>query len=101
MTKYQSTRGTSKKIDFSDVILSGTADDGGLYIPDKNEIDFSLIKSTGYEDLVKNVFISLDKNSEKLVKSENLYKGFDKEPDPNLVELQEGFYLMELFALLE
>ena len=97
MTKYQSTRGTSKKIDFSDVILSGTADDGGVYIPDKNEIDFSLIKSTGYEDLVKNVFISLDKNSEKLVKSENLYKGFDKEPDPNLVELQEGFYLMELF----
>ena len=97
MIKYQSTRGKSSKIEFSDVVLSGTADDGGLYVPDQNEIDLSSIKNSDYEDLVKDVFISLDKNSEILVKNQELYKGFDKEPSPNLVELTEGIYLMELF----
>ena len=97
MIKYQSTRGKSSKIEFSDVVLSGTADDGGLYVPDQNKIDLSSIKNSDYEDLVKDVFISLDKNSEILVKNQELYKGFDKEPSPNLVELTEGIYLMELF----
>ncbi len=97
MIKYQSTRGKSSKIEFSDVVLSGTADDGGLYVPDQNEIDLSSIKNSDYEDLVKGVFISLDKNSERLVNNQELYKGFDKEPSPNLVELTEGIYLMELF----
>ena len=97
MIKYQSTRGKSSKIEFSDVVLSGTADDGGLYVPDQNEIDLSSIKNSDYEDLVKGVFISLDKNSEILVKNQELYRGFDKEPSPNLVELTEGIYLMELF----
>ena len=97
MIKYQSTRGKSSKIEFSDVVLSGTADDGGLYVPDQNKIDLSSIKNSDYEDLVKDVFISLDKNSEILVKNQELYKGFDKDPSPNLVELTEGIYLMELF----
>ena len=51
MIKYQSTRGKSSKIEFSDVVLSGTADDGGLYVPDQNEIDLSSIKNSDYEDL--------------------------------------------------
>ena len=32
---YISTRGEKKKLNFSDVLLSGLAKDGGLYIPKK------------------------------------------------------------------
>ena len=32
--KYFSTRGNPKKIDFIEVLTSGTAKDGGLYIPE-------------------------------------------------------------------
>jgi threonine synthase len=32
--KYFSTRGDSKRLDFVDVLTSGTAKDGGLYMPE-------------------------------------------------------------------
>ena len=97
MTKYKSTRGSATEILFEDVVLSGTAEDGGLYIPTQEKIDLSSIESISYESLVKDIFITLDKNSEKLVNSKPLYQGFKKEPSPNLVELDKGIFLMELF----
>ena len=97
LKKYKSTRGIGTEIVFQDVVLSGTAEDGGLYVPTQEAIDLSSINSTDYEALVRDIFIALDKNSEELVKSNSLYKGFKKEPSPNLIELEEGMYLMELF----
>jgi threonine synthase len=31
--KYESTRGRAPVLDFGDVLLTGLADDGGLYVP--------------------------------------------------------------------
>ena len=32
---YKSTRGNTKKVQFKDVLFSGLAPDGGLFIPEK------------------------------------------------------------------
>jgi threonine synthase len=51
--KYISTRGKSKPKEFSDIIISGTADDGGLYLPE-NIPDFEL-KNVSYIDLATEI----------------------------------------------
>mgnify|MGYP006223207785 CR=1 FL=1 len=53
--KYISTRGKSKKLNFSEVLLSGLAPDGGLYLPEKYPLltkdDLNLMRSMTYSDL--------------------------------------------------
>ena len=97
LKKYKSTRGDSTELLFKDVVLSGVAKDGGLYVPSSDTIDLSSVKSDDYESLVRNVFIATDDSSAELLESFPLYKGFSNEPTPKLKELEEDFYLMELF----
>ena len=97
LKKYKSTRGDSTELLFKDVVLSGVAKDGGLYVPSSDTIDLSSVKSDDYESLVRNVFIATDDSSAELLESFPLYKGFSNEPTPKLKELGEDFYLMELF----
>ncbi|MGL4675233.1 MAG: threonine synthase, partial [Wohlfahrtiimonas sp.] len=57
--QFVSTRGESKHLDFSDVVLGGLATDGGLAMPENMpKIDQSTLKEwkdLGYTDLAFNV----------------------------------------------
>ena len=100
MITYQSTRGSSKKLSFQDIILSGVADDKGLYLPTSTTIEnlsYLTQEDLNYEDFVKTIFIALDENSAKYVEDLSIYPGFDDSPTPTLKEIEENRYVMELF----
>ena len=66
MITYHSTRGSSKKLSFQDIILSGVADDKGIYLPTSTTVEnlsYLTQEDLNYEDFVKTIFIALDKNS--------------------------------------
>jgi len=97
---YQSTRGSSKKLSFQDIILSGVADDKGLYLPTSTTLEnlsYLTQEDLTYEDFVKTIFIALDKNSAKYVEDLSIYSGFEISPTPTLKEVEENRYVMELF----
>ena len=100
MITYQSTRGSSKKLSFHDIILSGVADDKGLYLPTSTTVEnlsYLTQEDLSYEDFVKTIFIALDKNSAKYVEGLSIYPGFEISPTPVLKEIEENKYVMELF----
>ena len=100
MITYQSTRGSSKKLSFQDIILSGVADDKGLYLPTSTTIEnlsYLTQEDLNYEDFVKTIFIALDSNSAKYVKDLSIYPGFESSPTPTLKEIEKNKYVMELF----
>tara|TARA_B100000212_G_scaffold326352_1_gene288772 strand:- start:113 stop:1438 length:1326 start_codon:yes stop_codon:yes gene_type:complete len=97
---YQSTRGSSKKLSFHDIILSGVADDKGLYLPTSitvENLSYLTQEDLSYEDFVKTIFIALDENSAKYVEGLSIYPGFEISPTPVLKEIEENKYVMELF----
>tara|TARA_B100001113_G_C21111980_1_gene623668 strand:+ start:1312 stop:2637 length:1326 start_codon:yes stop_codon:yes gene_type:complete len=97
---YQSTRGSSKKLSFHDIILSGVADDKGLYLPTSTTVEnlsYLTQEDLSYEDFVKTIFIALDENSAKYVEGLSIYPGFEISPTPVLKEIEENKYVMELF----
>ena len=68
MINYHSTRGHKETISFEDVILSGVAPDGGLYVPDSvtlENLTYLTQEDLSYEDFVKTIFIALDQSSAK------------------------------------
>ena len=100
MITYQSTRGSSKKLSFEDIILSGVADDKGLYLPTSTTLEnlsYLTQEDLTYEDFVKTIFIALDKNSAKYVEDLSIYPGFESSPTPILKEVDEKRYVIELF----
>ena len=58
--KYISTRGKSPELNFSDVLLSGLAPDGGLYLPKNYPLisneDLSLMRMMSYPELAFFIF---------------------------------------------
>ena len=100
MITYQSTRGSSKKLLFEDIILSGVADDKGLYLPTSTTVEnlsYLTHEDLNYEDFVKTIFIALDKNSAKYVEDLSIYPGFENSPTPTLKAIEKNKYVMELF----
>ena len=100
MVTYHSTRGSTETLSFDEVILSGVAKDKGLYLPDSvtlENLSHLTQEDLSYEDFVKTIFISLDKNSAKYVEDIPIYPGFEKSPEPVLKEIEENKYVMELF----
>ena len=103
--KYFSTRGNSEALNFIDVLTSGTAKDGGLYVPEnfpkfsKEEIaDF---ETASYQDLASYLlypyvdgFLSKD-DFEQVVK--NAYESFTIPEVVKLVETKNIGYVLELF----
>ena len=103
--KYFSTRGNSEALNFVDVLTSGTAKDGGLYVPEnfpkfsKEEIaDF---ETASYQDLASHLlypyvegFLSKD-DFEQVVK--NAYESFTIPEVVKLVETKNIGYVLELF----
>ena len=100
MINYHSTRGHKETISFEDVILSGVAPDGGLFLPDSvtlESLTYLTQEDLSYEDFVKTIFISLDKASAKYVDDLTIYPGFENSPEPVLKDLNESTVVMELF----
>ena len=100
MVNYHSTRGHKDTISFEDVILSGVAPDGGLYLPDSvtlENLTYLTQEDLSYEDFVKTIFISLDQASAKYVEDLNIYPGFKNSPEPVLKDLDDSTVVMELF----
>ena len=100
MVNYHSTRGHKDTISFEDVILSGVAPDGGLYLPDSvtlENLTYLTQEDLSYEDFVKTIFISLDQASAKYVEDLNIYPGFKNSPEPVLQDLDDSTVVMELF----
>ena len=100
MVHYQSTRGHKETLSFQDVILSGVAQDKGLYLPDSITLEnlaYLTQEDLSYEDFVKTIFISLDKASAKYVDDLEIYPGFENSPEPILKELNTSTVVMELF----
>jgi len=63
---YYSTRGSKKSLTFKDIILSGVADDGGLYLPQSITVEnlkYLTQEDLRYEDFVKTIFIALDRDA--------------------------------------
>jgi len=58
---YHSTRGHKETVSFEDVILSGVAPDGGLYVPDSvtlENLTYLTQEDLSYEDFVKQAYKS-------------------------------------------
>ena len=100
MITYHSTRGSKSTLSFQDIVLSGVAEDKGLYLPNGTTLE-NLSNLTqedlSYEDFVKTVFIALDKNSASYVDALSIYPGFENSPEPVLNEINKDKYVMELF----
>ena len=100
MINYHSTRGHKETVSFEDVILSGVAPDGGLYVPDSvtlENLTYLTQEDLSYEDFVKTIFIALDQSSAKYVEDLSIYAGFDNLPEPVLKDLNDSTVVMELF----
>lgn len=100
MVTYHSTRGSKKTLSFDEVILSGVADDKGLYLPDSvtlENLSHLTQEDLSYEDFVKTIFIALDKSSATYVDDLNLYPGFEESPEPKLLDVEDSTLVMELF----
>ena len=84
--KYISTRGKSKKLNFSEVLLSGLAPDGGLYLPEKypllTKYDLNLMRSMKYSDLAFFIFS----------------KFIDDIPSSDLKKIVEKTYTKEVYG---
>ena len=99
MITYHSTRGSNKSLAFKDIILSGVADDGGLYLPQSITVEnlkYLTREDLSYEDFVKTVFIALDRDASLYVEDLDIYPGFTS-PEPTLKEITKDKYVMELF----
>jgi len=97
---YHSTRGSKKTVSFDEVILSGVADDKGLYLPDSvtlGNLSHLTQEDLSYQDFVKTIFIALDKSSATYVNDLNLYPGFEESPEPKLLDVDGSTIVMELF----
>ena len=56
MQTYISTRGAAPTLNFSDVLLTGLAVDGGLYVPENvPQIDTNGFETLSYKDVAKRV----------------------------------------------
>ena len=106
MTKFISTRGHTKTDGaktFEDVLLTGLAPDGGLYIPEEwPQIDVKALVGKPYADVAIAVmwpFVegSIDRaDFEKIVRDTYARDIFDHESVTPLVQLNEKIWLMEL-----
>ena len=100
MVTYHSTRGSNSTLSFQDIVLSGVAEDKGLYVPNGTTLE-NLSNLTqedlSYEDFVKTIFIALDKNSASYLDDLSIYPGFENSPEPVIREVDKDKFLMELF----
>ncbi|MCX5617436.1 threonine synthase [Bombella sp. TMW 2.2543] len=105
--RYRSTRGTldAAAPDFSDILLSGLAGDGGLYMPDHwphiPRETLTSWRSLSYADLAAEVIGlftegSIDRDTLRTM-AHDVYGRFDHAAVAPLVEVEDGLFSLELF----
>jgi len=105
MILYQSTRGGSKRFEFSEVIIKGIADDGGLFVPDKipqiRLDDLKFLLQTTYQEKALFVFNLFETGFNKGLLKKFINKAyssnFDHPQITPLVHLQDNQYVLELW----
>lgn len=102
--KFISTRGEARPIGFEDVLLSGPAPDGGLYVPQSwpqfTKTELSALKGRPYAEIAAAVlakFADADWAAQAAHVARAVYPRFDVPAVAPLVELWPGRYLLELF----
>lgn len=105
--KFISTRGAAPALSFTDVLLSGTAPDGGLYLPESwpqfTDSDFAAMAGQSYAEIAETLispFIgdSIAPDDVRRILKETYEGGaFDDEAVAPLVKLSDDLWLMELF----
>jgi threonine synthase len=103
--RYISTRGQAPARDFADVLLSGLAEDGGLFVPETwpvfSAADWRAMRSLPYPDLaarVMNPFVGSAIPFESLTNiCHRAYAGFGHPAVAPLVQLDTHLFAQELF----
>jgi len=104
--RYISTRGSTVSLSFEDVLLTGLAHDGGLYIPEKwlpvSSEEIRDMASMNYMECAYNIMRGYIE--EQCIGNENLnslindtYAIFDNPDVAPLIKLNENTFLLELF----
>ena len=102
---YKSTRGKIRNVPFKDVLFSGLAPDGGLYIPEKlpgpNLFNVSTFSEKKYDEIVQIVLKPFmgsffDDDQFKQI-TKNAYKNFKTRNKCELISLSKDHMLLELF----
>lgn len=103
--KYISTRGEAPVLSFEDVVLTGLANDGGLYVPETlpqfSQDDLSRLKGLSYEALAVEVMLPFVRESisreEFSVLVDKAYASFNHVARAPLVQLDSNTWVLELF----
>ncbi len=103
--KYCSTRGSAPHIDFDDVLLTGLANDGGLYIPHKwpsfSESEINNMQGMTYGELAAEIVQPFTEGSliqedlKKLILE--TYKSFSHSDVAPLRNIKKNIWIMELY----
>jgi len=103
--KYISTRGNAPKLAFDDVVLTGLARDGGLYLPEVwpqfSKAKITAMKDMSYAEVAVQVMLpfvqgAVDETDLRRIVEET-YDVFEGDDPAPLVKLGENEYLLELF----
>ncbi|HCH23052.1 MAG TPA: threonine synthase [Oceanospirillaceae bacterium] len=103
--RYISTRGEAPKLSFEDVLLTGLASDGGLYVPESlpkfSVDDMQAMAKMSYAELAHKVILPFVEESvtsaELKVMVEETYAGFSHDAVAPLIQLDKNEWVMELF----
>ena len=102
--KYSSTRGGESSLSYEDVLLSGLARDGGLFMPDEwpqfSHSDLNEMKHLNYAELSAKIirpFVEPCLSENELLNiSKDTYSVFNKDVAP-LYQLNKNLHVLELF----
>ena len=102
--KYSSTRGGESSLSYEDVLLSGLARDGGLFMPEEwpqfSHSDLNEMKHLNYAELsakiIKPFVAPCLSENELLNISKDTYSVFNKDVAP-LYQLNKNLHVLELF----
>ncbi len=103
--RYVSTRGTAPHLGFEDVMLTGLARDGGLYLPETwpqlKPAEIAGFSGKSYAQIAQAVmspYVSADFEQEEFTEIvEAAYGTFSHKAVTPLIELEAGQWLLELF----
>ena len=103
--KYISTRGEAPELSFDDVVLTGLARDGGLYVPKVwptiSPDEMASWKNLSYAELATKVmapFVEGSISEQELAElAQKAYANFDHADVAPLVKLNDDEYVLELF----
>ena len=102
--KYLSTRGQESNLNFEDVLLSGLARDGGLYLPNTwprfSNLELNEMKNLDYISLAEKIispFVGKEIKPKLYEMCKEVYSNFNHEEVVPIKKLDTNLYIMELF----